>query len=95
MAIKGAQHGIRGRGSYNVQVKLEGQILKFNYITQHVNILLAAAAINAQRKFATKYRDKVIENIKNGGINLYLSYLMLNLLKPRPLRSITLCLRNF
>jgi len=67
MAIKGAAHGIRGRGSYNVTVKLEGQIFKFNFLTQHSNILLAAAARSSQKAFARSYQKKVIENIKSGG----------------------------
>ena len=67
MAIKGASHGVRGRGSYNVGVKLEGQIFKFNYLTQHTDVLLAGAARGAQKSFAEAYRDAVIKNIKNGG----------------------------
>ncbi len=67
MAIKNAAHGIRGRGSYNVGVKLEGQIFKFNYLTQHSDVLLASAAMTAEHNFARSYKKKVIENIKNGG----------------------------
>lgn len=67
MAIKGIRPGVRGRGSFNVEVKLEGQITKFRYLTNHANILLASSAIAAQRGFAYEYKEKVIENIKNGG----------------------------
>jgi len=67
MAIKGARHGVRGRGSYNVELKLEGQIFKFNLLTRQADVLLVTAAMTAQHDFARKYRDKVEENIRNGG----------------------------
>lgn len=67
MAIQGIRPGIRGRGSYNVDVKLEGDIFKFNFLTNNVNILLATAAMSAQHKFASNYKKKIKENILNGG----------------------------
>lgn len=67
MAIKGARHGIRGRGSYNVGVRLEGNFIKFNYLTNNANFILASAAIGAQKEFAEDYRDKVKQNIREGG----------------------------
>jgi len=67
MAIIGAQHGVRSRGYYNVEVKLEGQIFRFNFLTNHIDKLLVGAAIAAQKEFAEKYARKVKENILNGG----------------------------
>jgi len=67
MAIKGAQHGIRGRGSYNVGVRLEGDVIKFNLLTSSLSPLLAASVLSAQHDFARDYKDKVKQNIIEGG----------------------------
>ena len=58
---------LRSRGSYNVEIKLEGNWFKFNDIVNSTNILLIMAARQGQREFAESYRDKVKENILTGG----------------------------
>jgi len=67
MAIVGAQHGVRARGGFNVDVKLSGNWLRFNQLVGSLDITLMTAAVGAQRKFAEKYRDRVQINIRTGG----------------------------
>lgn len=67
MGVIGAQFGLRTRGGFNVEVKFEGEWLRFNRLigSLDINMMLAAKAV--QRKFAEKYRDKVKANIRTGG----------------------------
>lgn len=67
MAILNAQHGLRTRGGYNVDIKLSGDWVKFNMLISSMNIKVMAAASLAQREFAEKYRDRVKTNIRTGG----------------------------
>ncbi len=67
MAIQGVQHGLRGRGGFNVDVKLEGDWIRFNTLVNSLGPTIATAAIGAQKKFAEKYRDAVKGNIRTGG----------------------------
>lgn len=62
-----ASHGLRGRGGFNVDVKLEGEWFKFGALTSSLNPLISTAAISAQKAFMEKYRDAVKQNIKEGG----------------------------
>ena len=59
--------GLRPRGSFNVQVKFEGDWIKFSLLTKNLDSVIAIAAMNAQRQFAEKYRDRVKRNIREGG----------------------------
>lgn len=67
MAIQGIRPGLRGRGSYNVEVKLEGDIFRYDFLTSNVDVLLVASAMSAEHEFARQYKEKVKENIRNGG----------------------------
>jgi len=67
MAIAGARHGLRGRGSFNVDIKFEGNWLKFNRIANSSPIIMAIGVREGQKLFAEEYRDKVKENMRNGG----------------------------
>ena len=58
---------LRGRGSYNIGVKLEGNWFKFNEIVSSTDVLLVMAAREGQRKFAEEFRDRVKANILTGG----------------------------
>lgn len=58
---------LRGRGSYNIGVKFEGNWVKFNEIVNSSNILLVMAARTGQKEFAEMYRDRVKANIRTGG----------------------------
>lgn len=58
---------LRGRGSFNVGVELEGNWVKFNEIVNSTNILLVMAAREGQKEFAESYRDEVKKNILTGG----------------------------
>jgi hypothetical protein len=67
MAIKGAVHGVRTRGSFNVDVKLDGNWVKFNQLVGSLDTTLMTSATMAQLAFAEKYRDRVQTNIRTGG----------------------------
>ena len=67
MAIVGAKHGMRARGSYNVEVQLSGEWFRFNALVNSLNRNIKIAALAAQHEFAQDYKDALIENIKNGG----------------------------
>lgn len=67
MAIKGAQHGMRGRGSYSVGMNFEGNWVRFHQIMETSPILFTMAAREGQKKFAEKYRDSVKSTIRTGG----------------------------
>ena len=71
MAIQGVQHGIRGRGSYDVEIKLHGEWFKFSYLVNHANQDIALGAAIAQEEFANDYKDALIENIENGGVKFH------------------------
>lgn len=58
---------LRGRGSYNVEVKFEGNWVKFNTITSSSNILLVMATRQGQKEFATAYKSAVQKNISTSG----------------------------
>jgi len=60
-------HGLRGRGGFNVDVKLEGEWLKFGMLMSNLSPTISAAASGAQKAFAERYRDEVRKNIKQGG----------------------------
>ena len=65
--IRGASHGLRKRGTFNVGIKLEGEWHKYRELANNNNLLLAAAAIAGQRSFAKKYQKEVKRNILTGG----------------------------
>jgi len=67
MAIQGALIGLRKRGTFNVEIKLEGEWPKYRQLVNSNNLLLAAAAIAGQRSFAEKYKKEVKRNILTGG----------------------------
>lgn len=67
MAIQGASHGLRGRGGFNVGVRLEGDWFKLRELVNHQELWLRTAAIEGQLKFAQKYKKEVKKNIANGG----------------------------
>lgn len=58
---------LRGRGSYNVDFKLEGNWFKFNEIVNGTNILMVLATRQGQKEFAESYKAKVQKNILTGG----------------------------
>jgi len=68
MAIAGAHWGMRARGAFNVEIKLDGQWFRVNRIIQHLNVDIAMVGASAQRGFAEEYRDRLKYNIKTGGI---------------------------
>ena len=67
MAIVGALHGVRARGGFDVDVKLEGNWVKFNQLIGSMDVVAMASAREAQKQFAEKYRDRVKVNIRTGG----------------------------
>lgn len=67
MAIKGAKHGVTGRGSYNVGFTMEGNWGRFASLVDSSPILLTMAAREGQKKFAEEYRDSVKSTIRTGG----------------------------
>ena len=54
MAIVGAAHGLRARGGFNVDVKLDGNWVKFNQLIGSMDTTVMLIAAEAQRKFAEK-----------------------------------------
>lgn len=58
---------LRGRGSFNVEIKLEGNWTKFNEIVNGSNILMVMGVRQGQKEFAEAYRDAVKKNIITGG----------------------------
>lgn len=58
---------LRGRGSFNVEIKLEGNWSKFNEIVNGSNILMVMGVRQGQKEFAEAYRDAVKKNIITGG----------------------------
>lgn len=67
MGIKGAMHGLRSRGSFNAEIKWEGEWVRFNELVNSLNFKLSAAAIYGQKKWAEKYASKVRTHIRTGG----------------------------
>lgn len=67
MAIKGAMKGLRMRGTFNVDIRLEGDWVKFNQLMSSMDILMVMAGRKGQKAFAEEYRDKVKKNIRTGG----------------------------
>jgi len=67
MAIVGARHGLRGRGTFSVGIEYNGEWIKFKDLINSLDTTLTASAIAAQKEFAEIYCDKVKENIDNGG----------------------------
>lgn len=58
---------LRGRGSFNVEIKLGGNWTKFNEIVNGSNILMVMGVRQGQKEFAEAYRDAVKKNIITGG----------------------------
>ena len=67
MAILGARHGTKSRGTYNVGIRLEGQWKQVNDLVNSLDILISTAAIAGQRKFALDYKAAVRRNMRSGG----------------------------
>lgn len=67
MAIQNSIHGLRHRGTFNVDIKLDGDWVKYNRLISDVDIMMVMAARQGQRAFAEEYRDKVKKNIRTGG----------------------------
>ena len=67
MAIAGALHGLRTRGGFNVEVKLDGDWFKFSKLMNTFGTETMAIATAAQHQFAEEYKKKVKENIRTGG----------------------------
>jgi len=67
MAIRGAAHGLRTRGGFNVEVKMEGDWVRFNNIMNRFGPVTMLVAQKAQKDFAKKYKRKVRHHIKTGG----------------------------
>lgn len=67
MAIIGAAHGLRTRGGFNVDVRLDGNWVKFNQLIGSFDTVVMSSAAMAQLAFAEKYRDRVQSNIRTGG----------------------------
>lgn len=63
----GTEYGLRSRGGYDVQIRLEGDWVKFTKLINSTNLILAAAARQGQRNFAEDYCKAVKQNINNGG----------------------------
>lgn len=61
------QKGLRKRGSFDVRVRLDGDWIKFSTLFKQTDVLLAMAAREGQRHFAEEYRDRVKQNIREGG----------------------------
>lgn len=58
---------LRSRGSFNVEIKLEGNWGKFNDIINSSNILMVMGVRQGQKEFAEAYRDAIKKNIITGG----------------------------
>jgi len=67
MAIQGVLHGLRTRGTFDVEVRLDGEWVKFNQLINTMNLTMGVAALEIQKKFAEKYAENVRKNIRNGG----------------------------
>jgi hypothetical protein len=67
MAIQGVIHGLRSRGSFNAEIKWEGEWVRFNDLVNSLNFKLSTAAIYGQKKWAEKYASKVRTHIRTGG----------------------------
>ena len=67
MAILGAQHGLRTRAGFNVEIRLDGDWFRLNDITNRLGPSLGIIAKEAQQEFAEAYKKKVKQNIMEGG----------------------------
>lgn len=67
MAILGAQHGVRTRGGFNVEIKLEGNYYRFRQLMNTFGPQVLLIATSAQKQFAEKYKERVKVNIRTGG----------------------------
>lgn len=70
MSIQGSLHGLRSRGGYNVDIRLEGDWFKLKDLTNNQQKWLRKGARVGQRKFALKYLKEIKKNIRNGGKEL-------------------------
>ena len=67
MAIAGALHGLRTRGGFNVDIKLEGDWVRYDALFNRFGPTMVAIARSAQHSFAEKYKDRVKHHILTGG----------------------------
>ena len=65
--ILGAQHGVRTRGGFNIEIKLEGNYYRLAQLMNTFGPQVMLIASGAQRQFAEEYRDRVKKNIREGG----------------------------
>jgi hypothetical protein len=63
----GTEYGLRSRGGYDVEIRLEGDWVKFSRLINSTNLVLAAAARQGQKGFAEDYCKAVKQNIRTGG----------------------------
>lgn len=61
------QRGLRKRGSFDVQIRLDGEWIKFGMLYKQMDVLVLMAARAGQKAFAEEYRDRVKQNIREGG----------------------------
>ena len=61
------QTGLRKFGSHDVEVRYDGDWIKFGVLMRSTDLLLAAAVRKGQRAFADAYRDAVVSNMESGG----------------------------
>lgn len=67
MAIAGALHGLRTRAGFNVEIRLEGDWVRFNDILNRFGPATMLISRNAQKHFAEKYKKRVKYHIRTGG----------------------------
>lgn len=67
MANIGPSTGLKTRAGFNVEIKFEGEWIRFNNLINSLDINLALAAKAAQLKFAEQYKNKLKANIRTGG----------------------------
>lgn len=65
--MRGSMKGLRGRGSFNVDVQLAGDWLTYSTVTNNMATILSAGAAKGQKEFARDYQKKVKQNMREGG----------------------------
>lgn len=66
MAIIGISKGLKSRGGYNVDIRFDGNWIKFNELVNNTDVNIAIAARAGQREFAEAYRDALVKHLDEG-----------------------------
>lgn len=69
MAIQGVKYGLNYRNpSARVEVKLEGDWVKYRQLINNLDPLIATGAVAGQREASYRYFNALRQNINNGGV---------------------------